>query len=180
MDANTISAAAELIEALPAGPYITFETPFPALEQIAGRDINLGSTFGDINMPFGEDFLDVHIQKTDDNSTNISVSGIESGAPETPETPDVVDSAIEPTPEPETGEVVADSAIEQPEVNIDETVADSAVEPDIADEPGENVVDSAIAPAETSEIAMDSAVEPGEEADPAGFGDPANPIFGLL
>ena len=77
MDANTISAAAELIEALPAGPYITFETPFPALEQIAGRDINLGSTFGDINMPFGEDFLDVHIQKTDDNSTNISVSGVQ-------------------------------------------------------------------------------------------------------
>lgn len=70
MDANTISAIAEVVEVLPAGPYITFETPFPALEQIAGRDINLGSTFGDVNMPFGEDFLDVSV--TDDNSTHVS------------------------------------------------------------------------------------------------------------
>ena len=70
MDANTISAIAEVVEALPAGPYITFETPFPALEQITGRDINLGSTFGDVNMPFGEDFLDVSV--TDDNSTHVS------------------------------------------------------------------------------------------------------------
>ena len=70
MDANTISAAAELVEALPNGPYITVETPFPALEQIAGRDINLGSTFGDVNLPFGEDFLDIEIK--DDNSTHVS------------------------------------------------------------------------------------------------------------
>ncbi len=83
MDANTISAAAEIIEALPAGPYIAVETPFPALEQIAGRDINLGSTFGDINLPFGEDFLDISIK--DDNSTtvedilDISVSGVQAG-----------------------------------------------------------------------------------------------------
>lgn len=77
MDANTISAIAEVVAAVPDGPYITFETPFPALEQIAGRDINLGSTFGDVNMPFGEDFLDIHTEKTDDNSTNISVSGVQ-------------------------------------------------------------------------------------------------------
>ena len=70
MDANTISATAELIEALPNGPYITVETPFPALEQIAGRDINLGSTFGDINLPFGEDFLDIKVE--DDTSTHVS------------------------------------------------------------------------------------------------------------
>ena len=70
MDANTISAIAEVVAAVPGGPYITFETPFPALEQIAGRDINLGSTFGDVNMPFGEDFLDVSV--TDDNSTHVS------------------------------------------------------------------------------------------------------------
>ena len=69
MDANTISAVAEVIEALPAGPYIAVETPFPALEQIAGRDINLGSTFGDVNLPFGEDFLDIEIK--DDNSTHV-------------------------------------------------------------------------------------------------------------
>ena len=78
MDANTISAIAEVVEALPAGPYISFETPFPALEQIAGRDINLGSTFGDVNMPFGEDFLDVETH--DDNSTHVSdILDIEAG-----------------------------------------------------------------------------------------------------
>ena len=76
MDANTISAIAEVIEALPEGPYFTFETPFPALEQIAGRDINLGSTFGDINMPFGEDFLDIHYEKHEDNSTKITFSDV--------------------------------------------------------------------------------------------------------
>ena len=72
MDANTISAIAEVIEALPEGPYFTFETPVPALEQIAGRDINLGSTFGDTNLPFGEDAIDVHTEETDDNSTHVS------------------------------------------------------------------------------------------------------------
>lgn len=76
MDANTISAIAEVVEALPAGPYITFETPFPALEQIAGRDINLGSTFGDVNMPFGEDFLDIHTEETTDESINVTVGDI--------------------------------------------------------------------------------------------------------
>lgn len=172
MDAATISAIAEVIDAIPDGPYIVVESPFPALEQIGGGDINLGSTFGDVNFPFGEDFLDVHDETTTDESTNISVLDVG---------PDVVvDSVIEPTPEPETGELVADSAIEQPEVIIDETVADSAIEPAVAGEPGENVVDSAIVPAETGEIAMDSAVEPGEEADPDGFGEPAKPIFGSL
>ncbi|WP_295624711.1 hypothetical protein [uncultured Corynebacterium sp.] len=71
MDAASISAIAEIIEALPEGPYTVFETPFPALETIAGRDINLGSTFGDINLPFGEDAIDVHTEETDDNSTTI-------------------------------------------------------------------------------------------------------------
>ena len=172
MDAATISAIAEVIDAIPDGPYIVVESPFPALEQIGGGDINLGSTFGDVNFPFGEDFLDVHDETTTDESANISVLDVG---------PDVVvDSAIEPTPEPETGELVADSAIEQPEVIIDETVADSAIESAVAGEPGENVVDSAIVPADTGEIAMDSAVEPGEEADPDGFGEPAKPIFGSL
>ena len=80
MDATTISAIAEVIEALPEGPYFTFETPFPALEQIAGRDINLGSTFGDTNLPFGEDAIDVHTETTDDNSTHVSdILDIEAG-----------------------------------------------------------------------------------------------------
>ena len=172
MDAATISAIAEVIDAIPDGPYIVVESPFPALEQIGGGDINLGSTFGDVNFPFGEDFLDVHDETTTDESTNISVLDVG---------PDVVvDSAIEPTPEPETGELVADSAIEQPEVIIDETVADSAIESAVAGEPGENVVDSAIVPAETGEIAMDAAVEPAEAADPAEPAEPAKPIFGSL
>lgn len=76
MDANTISAIAEVIEALPEGPYFTFETPFPALEQIAGRDINLGSTFGDTNLPFGEDFLDVHTEETTDESINFTFGDV--------------------------------------------------------------------------------------------------------
>ena len=76
MDANTISAIAEVVEALPAGPYITFETPFPALEQIAGRDINLGSTFGDTNLPFGEDAIDVHTEETTDESINLTVGDV--------------------------------------------------------------------------------------------------------
>ena len=93
MDAATISAIAEVIDAIPDGPYIVVESPFPALEQIGGGDINLGSTFGDVNFPFGEDFLDVHDETTTDESTNISVLDVG---------PDVVvDSAIEPTPEPE-------------------------------------------------------------------------------
>ena len=76
MDANTISAIAEVIEALPEGPYFTFETPFPALEQIAGRDINLGSTFGDTNLPFGEDAIDVHTEESTDESINLTVEGV--------------------------------------------------------------------------------------------------------
>lgn len=76
MDANTISAIAEVIEALPEGPYFTFETPFPALEQIAGRDINLGSTFGDTNLPFGEDAIDVHTEETTDESINVTVGDV--------------------------------------------------------------------------------------------------------
>ena len=76
MDAATISAIAEVIDALPDGPYVVVETPFPALEQIAGRDINLGSTFGDVNMPFGEDFLDVHTEETTDESINVTVGDV--------------------------------------------------------------------------------------------------------
>lgn len=168
MDAATISAIAEVIDAIPDGPYIVVESPFPALEQIGGGDINLGSTFGDVNLPFGEDFLDVHDEKTDDNSTNISVIGIESGAPETPETPDVVDSAIEPTPEPETGEVVADSAIEQPEVILPETSADSDAEQ--TDAPTET--DAQAEQTETEETETEAPVESAPEQpafDPVGF-----------
>lgn len=168
MDAATISAIAEVIDAIPDGPYIVVESPFPALEQIGGGDINLGSTFGDVNLPFGEDFLDVHDEKTDDNSTNISVIGIESGAPETPETPDIVDSAIEPTPEPETGEVVADSAIEQPEVILPETSADSDAEQ--TDAPTET--DAQAEQTETEETETEAPVESAPEQpafDPVGF-----------
>lgn len=69
MDATTISAIAEVVDAIPGGPYATFESPLPAFEQIAGRDVNMGSSFGEINLPFGQDFLDVSV--TDDNSTHV-------------------------------------------------------------------------------------------------------------
>ena len=129
MDAATISAIAEVIDALPDGPYVVVETPFPALEQIAGRDINLGSTFGDINLPFGEDALDVHTEETDDNSTKISVAGVDADLPGG-NGEISTDSAIEPTPEPETGEIATDSAVDPtPEPETGEIATDSAVEP---------------------------------------------------
>lgn len=101
MDAATISAIAEVIDAIPDGPYIVVESPFPALEQIGGGDLNLGSTFGDVNLPFGEDFLDVH--SADDHSTHVSdVADVNAG------NGIVADSAIAPA---ETGEITMDSAV---------------------------------------------------------------------
>lgn len=126
MDAATISAIAEVVDAIADGPYIVIESPFPALEQIGGGDINLGSTFGDVNLPFGEDFLDVEV--TDDNSTTVEdiadakVSGldIDSGSDSTP------DAGSTPTA---SGEAPADSgetpAEAAPEVILTETPADS-------------------------------------------------------
>lgn len=98
MDAATISAIAEVVDAIPDGPYIVVESPFPALKRIGGGDVNLGSTFGDINLPFGEDFLDVHTK--DDNSTHVSdivdvntgngivADSVDIPKPETPATPE--------------------------------------------------------------------------------------------
>lgn len=40
----------DIINALPAGPYFVFETPFPAFEQISEGNTNFGSTFGDLNL----------------------------------------------------------------------------------------------------------------------------------
>lgn len=125
MDAATISAIAEVVDAIPDGPYIVIESPFPALEQIGGGNINLGSTFGDVNLPFGEDFLDVDV--TDDNSTTVSdiVDGNVGGV--------VIDSGFDSTPDAgstptESGEAPAESAPEDPEVILPETPADSDAE----------------------------------------------------
>ena len=58
---------ATLIEALPD---VTFGSPLPAFEQLAGGDINVANVGGDLNLPFGNDFLDISV--TDDNSTTDS------------------------------------------------------------------------------------------------------------
>ena len=58
---------ATLIEALPD---VTVESPLPAFEQLAGNDINVANVGGDLNLPFGNDFLD--ITTTDDHSTTDS------------------------------------------------------------------------------------------------------------
>ena len=58
---------ATLLEALPA---VTVESPLPAFEQLAGNDINFANVGGDLNLPFGNDFLD--ITSNDDYSTHDS------------------------------------------------------------------------------------------------------------
>lgn len=58
---------ATIIEALPA---VTVESPLPAFEQLAGGDINFANVGGDLNLPFGNDFLDISV--TDDHSTTDS------------------------------------------------------------------------------------------------------------
>lgn len=58
---------ATILEALPA---VTVESPLPAFEQLAGGDINFANVGGDLNLPFGNDFLDISV--TDDHSTTDS------------------------------------------------------------------------------------------------------------
>ena len=58
---------ATLIEALPD---VTVESPLPAFEQLAGNDVNFANVGGDLNLPFGNDFLDISV--TDDHSTTDS------------------------------------------------------------------------------------------------------------
>ncbi|WP_295624710.1 hypothetical protein [uncultured Corynebacterium sp.] len=155
MDAATISAIAEVIGALPDGPYINVESPLPALETIAGRDINLGSTFGDINLPFGEDAIDVHTETTDDNSTtigdiniaNVEAAGIDADLPDLPEAPESGDA--------EGGESEApadDAATTEPETTEPEP---ETTEPETGDESGE----STEAPADESGDDAEETVE---------------------
>ena len=176
MDAATISAIAEVVDAIPDGPYIVIESPFPALEQIGGGNINLGSTFGDVNLPFGEDFLDVEVE--DDNSTHVSdvvdvnaVNGavIDSGSDSAP------DAGSTPT---ESGETPAEAAPEEPEVILPETPADSDAEQ--ADAPTEPAPEQAEteapaatgAPAEQAESATEQA-----EAEATVESAPEQPAF---
>nr|WP_120490890.1 hypothetical protein [Corynebacterium lactis] len=74
---------ATILEAL---PNFTVQTPFPALEQFAGRDLsafnvggNLNLPFGDhaittgnINLPFGQDALDVTTTDSHNKTTTVS------------------------------------------------------------------------------------------------------------
>ena len=154
MDAATISAIAEVVDAIPDGPYIVIESPFPALEQIGGGNINLGSTFGDVNLPFGEDFLDVSV--TDDHSTTVSdivdgeVNGVAigSGSDSTP------DAGSTPT---ESGEAPADSG---------ETPAEAAPEQAETE-----------APAETGAPAEQAETEETEQVDAPVESAPEQPAF---
>ena len=58
---------ATLIEALPD---VTVESPLPAFEQLAGNDVNFANVGGDLNLPFGNDFLDISV--TDSHDTEVS------------------------------------------------------------------------------------------------------------
>ncbi len=58
-----------LVEALPD---VTFESPFPSLEQFAGGDINFGVTTRDINLPFGRDAFDIEVKDSHDKNTTVS------------------------------------------------------------------------------------------------------------
>lgn len=69
---------ATILEALPA---VTVESPLPAFEQIAGNDVNFANVGGDLNLPFGNDFLDISV--TDDNSTHESTTVSDFLNPET-------------------------------------------------------------------------------------------------
>lgn len=70
MDASILQAVVDIVGNMPEGPYITFESPFPAMEQITnGGDTNFGSTFGDLNVG-STDILD--IDASTHNETNIS------------------------------------------------------------------------------------------------------------
>lgn len=51
-------------------PDVTFGSPLPAFTQLAGGDINFANVGGDLNLPFGRDFLD--ITSNDDYSTHDS------------------------------------------------------------------------------------------------------------
>lgn len=69
---------ATILEALPA---VTVESPLPAFEQLAGNDVNFANVGGDLNLPFGNDFLDISV--TDDNSTHESTTVSDFLNPET-------------------------------------------------------------------------------------------------
>lgn len=58
---------ATLIEALPD---VTVESPLPAFEQLAGNDVNFANVGGDLNLPFGNDFLDISV--TDSHDVEVS------------------------------------------------------------------------------------------------------------
>ena len=155
MDAATISAIAEVVGAIPDGPYIVIESPFPALEQIGGGNINLGSTFGDVNLPFGEDFLDVAVE--DDNSTHIEdILDINAGNGA------VIDSGPDSTPD-------AGTEVTRPETP-DASAAQQADAPAETETPAET--DAQAEQTETEETETEAPVESAPEQpafDPVGF-----------
>lgn len=63
-------SAEDIATILEALPDVTVESPLPAFEQLAGNDVNFANVGGDLNLPFGNDFLD--ITSNDDYSTHDS------------------------------------------------------------------------------------------------------------
>lgn len=51
-------------------PDVTIESPLPSFTQFAGEDMNFANVGGDLNLPFGRDFLT--ITSNDDYSTHDS------------------------------------------------------------------------------------------------------------
>ncbi|MFC3849335.1 hypothetical protein ACFORJ_04020 [Corynebacterium hansenii] len=172
MDAATISAIAQVVDAIPDGPYIVVESPFPALERIGGGDVNLGSTFGDINLPFGEDFLDVHTK--DDNSTHVSdITDVNTG---NGIVTDSIDVPKPETPKPETPATPETSGGNAAET-AENTGASKPAEGADAAKPSEAAAATqaaqAAAPAEAAEAAQ--AATPAEAAEAAKPAEAATP-----
>lgn len=74
-------SAEDIATILEALPDVTVGSPLPAFEQLAGNDINFANVGGDLNLPFGNDFLDISV--TDDNSTHESTTVSDFLNPET-------------------------------------------------------------------------------------------------
>ena len=64
----------DIINALPAGPYFVFETPFPAFEQISGGNTNFGSSDFGSTFNVGSTFGDLNIGNTE--VAGVSADGI--------------------------------------------------------------------------------------------------------
>ncbi|MEJ6018756.1 hypothetical protein [Corynebacterium sp. H113] len=89
-----VTPIVQVLEAMPDGPtvVVNVESPFPALESFAGEDVNITSTVGDINMPFGQDAFDITVVDSHDTAVSDIVdvnagNGVVADIPAEAETP---------------------------------------------------------------------------------------------